>query len=203
MRCLLNRLNLGAGLVVGALVMLVACDDPSATTNDIDPATGGQIVYEDAKPQPSNFVDPGKNAPDPIAKRSAFPEPGENLVKPIAAVKLTQINQFALDIDPADIPAIVPWDKASQYVGYEITVEGKIVSVGQSRSGKINFLNFHKDWRGKFYMVIFDDLAKTLDKPVKELFEGKTLRVKGKVDLHNSRPQIKITSMDQVKVIEE
>lgn len=146
-------------------------------------------------------VDPGKNAEHPIAKRSAFPEADETFDKLIPSKTLSDLAQFTADIDPADIPAVVPWDQAKQYVGYEITVEGTIVGVGQSRDKKVNFLNFHKDWRGKFYMVIFDDLANTLDTSVEDLFKDKRIRVKGKVEPHRGNPQMKITSMDQVQFV--
>jgi len=51
--------------------------------------------------------------------------------------------------------------------------------------------------------VVFDDLAKTLDKRVDATFRGKTLRVTGEVDNHRGRPQIKILSMDQVQFVGE
>lgn len=141
------------------------------------------------------------NAIHKIAGRSAFPNQGEVITEPIPAKKLSDNNPFSEAIDEANIPDVVPWNEAAKYVGYEITVEGKIVDIGQSRDGKTNFLNFHKDWRGKFYMVVFDDLVKTLPKSVDATFRGKTLRVKGIVDEHRGRPQIKILSMDQVEVV--
>lgn len=140
---------------------------------------------------------------DPIAGRSAFPEVGESIDRPMPAIRLSDESQFYEPIDPASIPDVVPWEQAKRYVGYEITVAGTIVDTGQSRDGKVHFLNFHHDWRSKFYMVIFDDLAKTLDQSVDETFRGKTLRVTGEVDTHRGRPQIKILSMDQVIFVGE
>lgn len=139
---------------------------------------------------------------NPPATRSPFPDEGEALTKPIRATRLSSEDQFAYTIDPANIPSTVPWEQASKYVGYTITVEGTIVNVGKSRDGKVYFLNFHHDWRGKFYMVLFNDLAKTLDKPVQEIFEGKHVRVRGKVEPYNGRPQIIVTSMQQVEFVE-
>lgn len=144
---------------------------------------------------------PGSNSVHPIAGRSAFPEAGESLATLIPAKKLSEEDQFREPIDETAIPDIVPWTEAKRYVGYEITVEGKIVDVGQSRDGKVNFLNFHQDWRGKFYMVVFDDLAKTLPNSIDATFRGKTLRVTGEVEDHRGRPQIKILSMDQVEIV--
>ena len=151
----------------------------------------------------SEVKTPAANAIHPIAGRSAFPEAGETITQPIPAEKLSEEDQFAEPIDEANIPDVVPWTEAKRYVGYEITVEGKIVDVGQSRDGKVNFLNFHQDWRDKFYMVVFDDLAKTLPQSVDATFRGKTLRVTGEVEDHRGRPQIKILSMDQVEIVGE
>jgi hypothetical protein len=158
------------------------------------------------EPAVASTPTPGLDADAPSAKhdiagRSAFPAVDETLDKPIAYKRLSDIEQFALPIDPADIPAVVEWQDASKYVGYDITVQGMIVNIGQSRDGKVNFLNFDEDWRGKFYMVIFDDLAETLDKSIATLFEGKVVRVKGKVETHRGNPQLKITSMDQVEFV--
>lgn len=143
------------------------------------------------------------NAIHKIARRSAFPNQGEAITQPIAAKRLSEESQFLEPIDEGNIPDIVPWTEAKRYLGYVITVEGKIVEVGQSRNGKVSFLNFHQDWRGKFYMVVFDDLAKTLDASVEEVFRGKTLRVTGEVENHRGWPQIKILSMDQVEIVGE
>ncbi|MGB0767241.1 MAG: hypothetical protein ACPGYV_05985 [Phycisphaeraceae bacterium] len=141
------------------------------------------------------------NAPHPIAGRSAFPEEGEDFGGPIAAETLSDDDPFAEPPDPSNIPDLVPWQQADRYVGQTITVVGRIVDTGQSRDGKVNFLNFHRDWRGKFYMVLFDDLAATLPDTVDERFRNKTVHVTGEVEEHRGRPQIKILSMDQVKFV--
>lgn len=164
-----------------------------------DMQSGRQVAIERDGPQTIDTERP--RAPHPIAGRSAFPEVGEEIAQLIPAKLLGGDDQFAEPIDPEEIPDLVPWTKAKQYVGYEITVAGTIIDVGQSRDGKVNFLNFHRDWRGKFYMVVFDDLAKTLPGSVDATFRGKTLHVTGMVDEHRGRPQIKILSMDQVEFV--
>lgn len=209
----------GKAPIAAAIVVICSihagCGSEQSGDADIDLKTGSTLVYEvkEPEPQPGPGTDPepatgsdidpdAPNAVHPFAKRSAFPEAGEAFDKPIEIEPLSDLDPFAPTIDPADIPAIVPWDEARKYVGYEITVEGTVVTVGRSRDGRVNFLNFHKDWRGKFYMVIFDDLAQTLDASVKDLFTGKKVRVEGLVDTHRGRPQIKIESMDQVRFVE-
>ena len=161
-----------------------------------------QTPQEAQEPQgQSDFVDPGENWKHPIAGRSPFPEADEKFDRPIPAKRLSDEDQFAKPVDAENIPDVVPWDQASRYVGHEITVEGRIVHLG--KSGKVNFLNFDKDWRGKFYVVIFDDLATTLDAGVEETFKGKLIRVKGVVENFRGKPQMKISSMDQVEFRKE
>lgn len=135
------------------------------------------------------------------AERSPFPAPGETITDMIAPARLTDADPFALPIDPEAIPTVVPWTQAAQYLGHTITVEGEIVRVG--KSGQTNFLNFAQDYRGKFYLVLFDDLATTLPDSVPDTFEGKTVRVRGTIEDHRGTPQLKITSMDQVEFVEE
>lgn len=165
------------------------------------PADEGKLSNERTT---SSENDPTAIATGPtLAGRSAFPEANETITELIPAKRLSDEDQFASPIDPADIPDVVPWQQAGRYVGHEITVEGRIILLGQSGDGNVNFLNFDKDWRDKFYMVVFDDLAKTLDQSVEQTFKGKLLRVQGKVDTHRGRPQIKIESMQQVEFIDE
>jgi len=184
---------------------MIGCgDEPAVQEGPLDDPAVIDEPADTASDEPVAEIETDvPNAKHPVAGRSAFPEPDEQLSEPIKPKVLSDHNQFAEPIDPANIPAIVPWTQAKQYAGYEITVEGKIVDVGQSRDGNVNFLNFHRDWRGKFYMVMFDDLAKTLDQSVAETFRGKLLRVTGKVEDHRGRPQIKILSMDQVQFVDE
>lgn len=183
------------------LPVLAGCGEIDREPADpIQGATGDEQVRN---PDGQAFADPGPNARHAIAKRSAFPEADEKVTKMIEAKRLSDIDPFNPPIDPKDIPAIVPWQQAGQYLGYEITVEGRVVDLGQSRNGSVNFINFHRDWRGKFYMVMFDDLAKTLEGGVEKTFKGKLVRVKGIVEDHRGRPQIKIGSMDQVTFVQE
>lgn len=199
------------------LVVLVGCgggEEPPAVETADEPATqpAPPEVVSPLELLPGEEDDisetfaptvPAVNAVHRIAGRSAFPEADESISQLIPAKKLSEEDQFREPIDEADIPDVVPWTEANRYVGYEITVEGKIIDIGQSRDGKVNFLNFHQNWRDKFYLVMFGDLAKTLDKPVEQIFLGKTLRVTGEVENHRGRPQIKILSMDQVEFVGE
>lgn len=198
----MRRDILSFSVIFGLMFGFVGCDQSpqrepqTQSAPDQDTQPHRQIAIEDDGPHTIDTERP--SAAHPIAGRTAFPAEGEAVTALIPAKRLSEEDLFAQPIDPKAIPELVPWAEAKQYVGYEITVVGTIVDVGQSRDGKVNFLNFHRDWRGKFYLVVFDDLAKTLPKPVDETFCGKALHVTGMVESHRGRPQIKILSMDQV-----
>ena len=187
--------------LIAVLLLAPGCGDRDTPADPPAPGMGG-TPDEPATPNTTRLAiaQPATYPAHDSAGRSPFPQPGETIDTLIAPKRLTDADPFANPIDPADIPAVVPWDQAARYVGHQITVEGTIVRVG--KSGKTNFLNFAQDYRGKFYMVIFDDLAATLDADVESTFKNKTLRVRGLVEPHRGVPQIKIESMDQVQFID-
>lgn len=215
----MRRIVMMSLLMVG-LLLQVGCpgkDEPTDKPNDETsqaPAPPEEVSplellpNEDDKPtvEPEPTVEIDTSVANTVhrhAGRSVFPEADETITQLIPAKKLSEEDQFTEPVDVENIPDVVPWDEAHKYVGHKITVQGKIVDLGQSGDGKVNFLNFHKEWRGKFYMVMFDDLAKTLPKSVAATFRGKTVRVTGTVEDHRGRPQIKLLSMDQVEFTDE
>lgn len=171
-------------------------DDPAIETEPIEPVNPDRVVPAIPRADARVSTIHGE-------ARIPFPEVDEDFRGPIELTRLSDHDPFENDIDPEDIPDVVPWEEAGEYVGHVITVEGRIVDIGQTRDGNINFLNFHADWRGKFYMVVFNDLAETLDGSVEDVFLNKLVRVRGEVEDHRGRPQIRILSMDQVEFVEE
>ncbi len=180
--------------------------NPRQRPADRDPSALAQTPTtntDPAQPPLGTDANAGRVATLGGVARLPFPDVNERVAQPYPAVRLSNHDPFANEIDPEDIPDIVPWTEAGEYVGYEITVEGRIVNLGQSRDGNVNFLNFDPDWRGKFYMVIFKDLADTLEGGVEGTFLNKLVHVTGEVEDHRGRPQIQILSMDQVEFVDE
>ena len=154
------------------------------------------------------------------AGRSPIPQPGETFTQPLPAPLLIRLSPIApdrlpgrqrdsgpggveADVDTApDAPRpVVPWDEAGEYVGDTIIVEGEIVNA--TNIGNLTFLNFHEDWRDKFYVVVFQDAYPGVPGGEPETYYlDKTIRVTGRVDLHKGRPQIKVYDADQIKVVE-
>ena len=69
---------------------------------------------------------------------------------------LKERNQIEIIGDTAtekNLDKIISWKDADKYYGQILTVEGKVVTT--YNSGKACFLNFHKNWKKYFTVVIF------------------------------------------------
>ena len=141
------------------------------------------------------------------AGRSPLPQPGETFERPIPPTYLVEFSPIAphhagegFEGQAPGPPPAVPWDEAADYVGQVVAAEGTIVSA--NNIGNLTFLNFHEQWQGKFYVVIFKEAYPTITGPPEEAYLGKTVRVTGRVDLHRGRPQIKVFDAEQIEVVE-
>jgi len=96
---------------------------------------------------------------------------------------------------------IIPWERAGNYVGQTVTVEGIIVS--SHNSGRACFLNFNPDYQHYLSLVIFaSDFNRFPPQPEKH-YLNKKVRVKGKILLYQGRPEIILSSPEQVKIVEK
>lgn len=128
--------------------------------------------------------------------RSPMPQPGENLRRPLPFTRL-------VDEEPApSMPTpdgVVAWDQAEKYLGQTITVQGKVVVA--RHSGNVCFLNFTTNWRGKFYVIIFEDPLKQLPQDVEAHFKNQIIRVRGQVTEHRGSPQIQVSDVKQIEIV--
>ncbi len=102
-------------------------------------------------------------------------------------------------VTPEPPKGVVPWQKAGNYLGQTITVEGRIVRVKDI--GSITFLNFGKR-RGDFVVVIRAKDYDNFPQPPAELYRGKKVWVTGKVTEHEGTPQIIIEHPEQIEVFD-
>jgi len=96
-------------------------------------------------------------------------------------------------------PVIVSWQDAAQYYGQTITVEGTVVAT--YNSGKVIFLNFDKDYRNTFKVVIFPNDWPKFPEPPEKLFLNKKVRVKGLVKEYQGAPEIIVEEPEQIEVV--
>jgi len=94
---------------------------------------------------------------------------------------------------------VVPPEEAAGQVGKTVTVKGKVDGQKSSKSGN-TYLNFG----GKFPNHVFSCLlrAKNFTDPI-PTYEGKVIEVTGLVTLYEGKPQIELTSLSVIRVIEE
>jgi DNA/RNA endonuclease YhcR with UshA esterase domain len=96
-------------------------------------------------------------------------------------------------------PVVVPPEETAGQVGKTVTVKGKVDGQKSSKAGN-TYLNFG----GKFPNHVFSCLlrAKNFTDPI-PTYEGKVIEVTGMVTLYEGKPQIELTSLSAIRVIEE
>ncbi len=95
---------------------------------------------------------------------------------------------------------IISWQDAHEYYGQTKTVKGKIIAT--NNTGKVCFLNFHKNWRKYFTAVIFSSDFDKFPPYPEEYYLRRTVRVTGLVKEYRGKPEIIIKSPSQIEVIE-
>ncbi|MEM9419120.1 MAG: OB-fold nucleic acid binding domain-containing protein [Planctomycetota bacterium] len=133
------------------------------------------------------------------AGRSPIPAAGEDISEPLPFKRL--IDDRGSKVKPKRPDGPVAWGAAHNYIGQRITVEGKIVDT-YNHNGNICFLNFHKDWRGKFYIPVFKEVFDDLPRAPEKYYLGKTIRVTGKVTQHKNRPNIEVRNIKQIEIVD-
>jgi len=95
---------------------------------------------------------------------------------------------------------VISWKDAANYYGQYKTVEGTIVTT--YNSGKACFLNYHTNWKKNFTAVIFrSDYNKFPENP-EEYYDGKKVRIYGKIKQYQGKPEIILKSPSQIEIIE-
>lgn len=102
---------------------------------------------------------------------------------------------------PESSSGIIYACNAGNYINQEKTVEGKIVDTYKYRATSI-FLNFEKPYPNSCFTVIIwaSDWYKFSENP-EVYYDGKTVRVKGKIIEYEGRPEIILKDMGQIEVM--
>ncbi len=110
------------------------------------------------------------------------------------------VAQGEPQIDADEARPRVMWQDADSVRGQVAFVYGEVINVGASRN--ITFVNFDKARPPEFTVVIFKDHWDKFPQPIKDMYEGKLLQVRGRVSAFRDKPQIAVTSPDQIEIIE-
>jgi len=103
------------------------------------------------------------------------------------------VEEAAIAISATDTAAL------TANVGKQVIAEGVVVSAAKGPNDGARFLNFNDDTSGLSALIVpavYPDL-----KPLEE-YEGKTVKVTGKLDPYKDKTQIRVTRIAQIEVVE-
>ena len=189
------------GLVLGACLIIAAVFVAGWLLGARNRPAPARPTKAAARTMPTDRVDgPAERAPRPAPAppsqaRSPIPEPGESIARPFAP------QRIAPPAPPAPLSAdAIPWTEAHEHVGQSITVQGRIVAT--RNTGTVCFLNFAKDWRDKFYIILFEEVLGSWPGPPQDFFLNRNVLVSGEVTMHRGRPQIRVRDQAQIALVD-
>jgi len=94
---------------------------------------------------------------------------------------------------------VISYLDAHKYYGKIKTVEGRIVLT--NNTGKVCFLNFHKDWKRHFTAVIFASDFQRFPENPEDYYLNKKVRVTGLIKEYNGKPEIIVKSPSQIQIL--
>ncbi len=92
------------------------------------------------------------------------------------------------------------WQDARKAAGEVAFISGKVIDVGSA--GRVNFLNFDTKRPADFVVVVFRENLENFPQPLEKMYNGKIIRVRGMVSLYRDRPEIDVTSPDQIEILD-
>lgn len=94
---------------------------------------------------------------------------------------------------------IISYLDAHKYYGKIKTIEGTIILT--NNTGKVCFLNFHKDWKRHFTAVIFASDFDKFPKNPEDYYLNRKVRVRGLIKEYNGKPEVILKSPSQIQII--
>jgi DNA/RNA endonuclease YhcR with UshA esterase domain len=100
---------------------------------------------------------------------------------------------------PTRAENVVPDSEAAQHVGQAISVEGTITKVFKSKNGN-TFLNFGGNYPDVTFVVWIPEDAPEAADPGLVSLQGKKVKVSGTIQLYRGKPEIKVSTKEQIVV---
>jgi RecJ-like exonuclease len=101
----------------------------------------------------------------------------------------------------ADDPLVIKDSEAVHYVGKNVEVRGLVVSVTTSPLGT-TFINFGREYPNQTFAGFIAAGSKIATDQWIAGLQGKIIGITGKIELHQGKPEIKVTSTDQIKLMQ-
>ena len=102
---------------------------------------------------------------------------------------------------PADKPKVIKDSEATQYVGKEVEVRGRVVSVTTSPLGTA-FINFGGEYPNQKFAGFIAAGSRIATDQRLTMIQGKIISITGTIELRQGKPEINIVSADQIKVLD-
>ena len=108
---------------------------------------------------------------------------------------------FCLTTTRADGPPVIKDSEAAQYVGKNVEVCGFVVSVLTSPLGTA-FINFGREYPDQTFAGFIEAESKIATDQWIAGLQGKIIGISGTIELYQGKPKIKVTSTDQIKLMQ-
>jgi hypothetical protein len=108
---------------------------------------------------------------------------------------------FCLITTRADDPLVIKDSQTVHYVGKNVEVRGLVVSVTSSPLGT-TFINFGREYPNQTFAGFIAAGSKIATDQWIAGLQGRIIGIIGKIELHQGKPEIKITSTDQLKLMQ-
>lgn len=112
----------------------------------------------------------------------------------------------ARPVNPADLAAAKIFaptaiKELKPLVGQKIIIKGKVIALGGNKAGSIQYLNFTSNFQDSVSLVLFANAGGgTFTKEKLGEYVGKVVRANGVLAEYNGSLQIKIESLDQLRI---
>ncbi|MBC7349235.1 MAG: OB-fold nucleic acid binding domain-containing protein [Candidatus Aminicenantes bacterium] len=93
----------------------------------------------------------------------------------------------------------ISWEEAGNYYDQTVWVRGTVVAA--NNTGKVCFLNFHRNWRRYFTAVIFASDFHRFPQPPEKLYLNREVRVYGRIREYQGKPEIIVNRPEQIEII--
>jgi len=102
---------------------------------------------------------------------------------------------------PADKPKVIKDSEATRYVGEEVEVRGRVVSVTTSPLGTA-FINFGGEYPNQKFAGFIAAGSRIATDQRLTMIQAKIISITGTIELRQGKPEINIVSADQIKVLD-
>jgi DNA/RNA endonuclease YhcR with UshA esterase domain len=101
----------------------------------------------------------------------------------------------------ADKPIVIKASEAVKYVGKQVEVRGRVVSITTSPLGT-TFINFGGEYPNQTFAGFIGAGSPIATDQRLSMIQGKIISISGTIEFRKGKPEINVMSADQIKVLD-